>query len=272
VLVRNDDHLAFDWSAEGPDRALGKEEYSVRWEGKLKAPEDGLYQIYTVSDDGIRLWIDGKRVIDHWSSHGPVYDSFPPIELKAGQECTIRMEFFQRGGGAVARLLWTRPSMAREAEQLVADVVRRVRDDGATAVIVTNADGWGRLLHRQGVLTCHGRQNHGKWWLGGNFFMRPHPLLDGLPSKGGMNWEYQLLLDYDAERFGLLLDGEEVVVGSVSDHQPAVSTALGVVPLGKGRIVFSTFDLARSLNADAPQAEITRKLLCNYIAYAGNRP
>ncbi len=268
IMVRNDKTVDFDFSDKGPARAVGAEEYSIRWRGRLRAPESGQYTVYTVSDDGIRLWIDRERVIDHWSSHGAVLDAAPPIELEAGREYEIRLEFFQRGGGAEIRLLWTRPDMTARIDTLTDDLVRRVRDDGTTVLVLAHADEWAKMFGRQGVLDYKGRMNHGKWWLGGSFFVRPHPLFDGLPTGQAFNWEYQEFLDYDALRYGLLLDGEEAVVAGVSDHQHVVSTAVGVLRYGKGRIVLSTLDILRSLNGPPGPADVVRKVFCNYLAYA----
>jgi hypothetical protein len=158
--------------------------------------------------------------------------------------------------------------MSEAASAVVADLPRRVAEDGTTVIVLDNADAWARLLGERGVVRYAGRMNHGRWWLGGAFFVREHPLFAGLPVNQAMNWEYQELVNYRVKRFGLLLDGEEAVVGSVSDHQHRVSTAVAVVPHGKGRFVLSTLDLAASVADSSGAADVTRKLLCNYIAFA----
>lgn len=273
VMVRNDPTVDFDFRVDGPAPAVGTQEYSVRWEGKLRAPETGVYQFYTVSDDGVRLWIDDRRVVDHWSTHGPVVDAATPVELQAGMEYSVRLEYFQRGGGAVIRLLWTLPSMTAQASAMASDLIRRVRDDGTTVIVLARADLWARVLADQKVLNYNGRMTHGQFWLGGNFFVRQHPLFEGLPVNGALNWEYQDILAYDAERFGLFLEGEEAVAGSVSDHQHRVSTAVGVVRHGKGKFVLSTLDVLRTLSDPPGPADVSRKLVCNYLAYvASDRP
>ncbi|MCP4245441.1 MAG: beta-galactosidase [bacterium] len=268
VLVRNDPTVDFDFRTDSPARAIGTTDYSVRWQGKLRAPESGVYQFHTESDDGVRLWIDDRRIIDHWSSHGPVVDSATPVELETGRAYKVRVEFFQRGGGAVVRLLWTLPSMTAEASGITRELVRRVRDEGTTVIVLAQADLWARMLANEKVVIYKGRMTHGRYWLGGNFFVREHPLFDGLPVNGAMNWEYQELINYDAERFGLFLEGEEAVVGSVSDHQPSVSTAVAVIAHGKGRFVLSTLDILRSLNGPPGPTDVARQLLCNYLTFA----
>jgi hypothetical protein len=272
VLLRTDPKVDFDFSNTPPDPATAGTDYSVRWQGTLRAPETGAYRFHTLSDDGVRLWIDGQRIIDNWSTHGPTYDTSEPVTLEAGTAYDIRLEFFQGQQGAVIRLLWTRPAMLAEAEAVLADLPRRVRDDGTTAIIVRNAEAVARLLERRGVVKFDGVMRHGKWWLGGNFFVREHPLFEGLPANQALNWEYQDLVEYGADRFGLLLKGEEAVVGSVSDHQPRISTAVAVIPEGQGQWVLSTLDITRTLNDPPGPADVVRKLFCNYLAFGSRQP
>ncbi len=272
VLLRTDAKVDFDFSRTPPDPAVAGTEYSVRWQGTLRVPESGTYRFHTVSDDGVRLWIDGHRIIDNWTSHGPTLDTSEPVTLEAGAACTIRLEYFQGWEGAVIRLLWTRPAMLAEAQAVMADLPRRVRDDGTTAIVLRNAEPVARMLSQRGLVTFDGVMRHGRWWLGGNFFVREHPLFEGLPVNQAMNWEYQDLVAYQAERFGLLLRGEEAVVGSVSDHQPRISTAVAVIPEGKGRWVLSTLDITRSLNDPPGPADVVRKLFCNYLVFADRQP
>lgn len=61
------------------------------------------YTFYTVSDDGVRLWVNGVLVINHWTDH-PATENAGTVTLAAGQLYDIRMEFYERSGGAVARL------------------------------------------------------------------------------------------------------------------------------------------------------------------------
>jgi MSHA biogenesis protein MshQ len=49
------------------------------------------------------------QLINHWNDHGPANDTSSPVDLVAGQKYTITMEYYERGGGAVARLRWLVP-------------------------------------------------------------------------------------------------------------------------------------------------------------------
>lgn len=88
-------------------------EWSVRWTGQIEAPASGEYSFTTVSDDGVRLSVDGQRLVDNWTPHGTTEDS-GTIALEAGKRYDIALEFYQGVGGATIRLLWTPPGGARE--------------------------------------------------------------------------------------------------------------------------------------------------------------
>lgn len=93
---------------------MNEENFSARWTGKVKAPVTGDFVFSTVSDDGVRLWIDDVLVIDNWTLHGDTVDTADAINLQAGTLHTIRMEFYERGGGETARLRWSYPTQETE--------------------------------------------------------------------------------------------------------------------------------------------------------------
>jgi beta-glucosidase len=105
VLKRIDESINFTWDTNGPGSGVIKDHYSVRWTGYIKAPETGDYSIVTVSDDGSRLWLDDKLVIDVWYPHGPLTKS-AEVKLERGKYYKIRFELFEKTGGAVAALSW----------------------------------------------------------------------------------------------------------------------------------------------------------------------
>jgi hypothetical protein len=108
--TRIDATVNFDWGSGSPAPGIGSDDFAVRWDGMVEAPESGAFILSTQSDDGVRLWINGALVIDNWNQHGPTWNDSAQINLVAGQRNVVRMELFERGGGAVARLYWRRPS------------------------------------------------------------------------------------------------------------------------------------------------------------------
>jgi hypothetical protein len=60
----------------------------------------------------VRLWVNGVQLVNHWSNHS-AYEDRGTITLAAGQRYSIRMEYYENGGNATARLLWSHASIAK---------------------------------------------------------------------------------------------------------------------------------------------------------------
>jgi hypothetical protein len=114
VLTRTDATVNFDFGGVSPAAGVNADNFSARWTGQVEAPVTGSYTFSTVSDDGVRLWVNGVQVINNWTDHAPTLDNGAAITLTAGQKYDIRMEFFESAGGAVARLLWAYPGQAQQ--------------------------------------------------------------------------------------------------------------------------------------------------------------
>jgi hypothetical protein len=115
ALTRTDAQVNFDWASGSPATGVTTDNFSVRWTGQVEAPASGAYTFATTSDDGVRLWVNGQQLVNNWTDHPPTTDSGPAITLTAGQKYSITMEYYERGGGAVARLLWSYPGQAQQA-------------------------------------------------------------------------------------------------------------------------------------------------------------
>lgn len=109
VLRRVDKQVDFNWASGSPDAKVPKDHFSARWTGKIRAPVTGQYQFTVSTDDGVRLFVDGKRLINWWQDHGEEQRS-ATINLEAGKSYDLRMEYYENGGLAVARLLWSLPT------------------------------------------------------------------------------------------------------------------------------------------------------------------
>ena len=94
-------------------------DFSVRWTGRLTAPASGKYIFNFTSDDGCRVFLDGKPLIDHWveSAATPVSGQ---VELKARKSYDFRIEYFQAGGGYSAQLDWQLPNKSPYADAIAA--------------------------------------------------------------------------------------------------------------------------------------------------------
>jgi PA14 domain len=109
TATRLDQQVNFNWPT-APIATVDPDNFTVRWTGWIKPTVTRAYQICTVTDDGVRLWLGGSAtpVIDDWTDHGGVEDCAPgpgPI-LTAGTLYQVRMELYENGGYAAAELRW----------------------------------------------------------------------------------------------------------------------------------------------------------------------
>ena len=90
----------------------GQPVFALRYTGTITIPEDGEYTFYTQSDDGSRLFINGKQVVDNPGLHGIVEKS-GKAKLEAGRY-PIEVWFFDGGGGSGLRVLWEAPGIGKQ--------------------------------------------------------------------------------------------------------------------------------------------------------------
>lgn len=118
AFTRTDSQIQFNWTGKDLN-GLGTSNYSVRWTGKLTAPSTGRYHFVLSADDGCRMFINGKQVIDHWIDTAEVAMA-TDVNLVSGKSYDIRIEYYQAAGDAVVRLFWTKPGAGRYAEAIKA--------------------------------------------------------------------------------------------------------------------------------------------------------
>ncbi|HEU0177662.1 MAG TPA: PA14 domain-containing protein, partial [Blastocatellia bacterium] len=109
-LQRTDAIVNFNWASDGPDAALPTDRFSARWSGQLAAPSSDAYTFYLYSDDGARLWVNNRLVIDRWQPPFEPQTRSAPVEMRAGEKVDIRLEYYDDGGEALIQLLWSSAS------------------------------------------------------------------------------------------------------------------------------------------------------------------
>ena len=116
TATRIDPNIDADWSIDGDPMLAGmpSSNYSVRWTGSIIAPNTEAYTLCVQSDDGNRVWVDGQLVSNVWAVHNAEEDCSDPLSWTAGSSHTIRFEFFQIQGGAMAQLTWSSPSITKQ--------------------------------------------------------------------------------------------------------------------------------------------------------------
>lgn len=98
LRVRHDPKLEFNWRWQSPGRGLPRDNFSVRWEGFLEAPKQDEYTFLFFCSDGVRLWIDGRAVVDAWVQ---TVDNVAQgkVKLRPGFH-EVRVDYFESNGDA----------------------------------------------------------------------------------------------------------------------------------------------------------------------------
>ena len=250
-----------------PDPALSvMSNYSVRWEGMVVPKLDGSHTFSIRTSGRARLLVNGTVLFDFGPGRAP-QKTRGSIVLRAGVPASVRLEYLAIGGAAQCELSWIPPETD---SSIAAQLLERVRRDGSTLVVLEHADAWMSLLAKEAnpAISYAGSFAVGTAWMGGDHFVREHALFSGLPVNCAMDWPYQSVVRNGHDRIGLRMEGEECVAGCYHAYPMQLGTVVGVVPLGKGHVIFSTLDIVANLGAPEGPSDVARKLFCNYLAHA----
>jgi PA14 domain/Divergent InlB B-repeat domain len=113
ALTRTDSTVDFVWGGGSPGASVTNNNFSAKWSGKVKAPVTGSYTFTVRGDDGVRLFIDGTKVLDGWSDHGAT-DFTYTTNLAAGTMYDIELHFYENGGDAECKLQWSYPGQSKQ--------------------------------------------------------------------------------------------------------------------------------------------------------------
>jgi len=91
------------------DRALPADGFSVRWSGVLVPPAAGEYEFVVTANDGARLLVDGKPVVDAWTDSMFARAVGGKATLEAGREYPIVVEYYEAERDAEIRVGWKLP-------------------------------------------------------------------------------------------------------------------------------------------------------------------
>jgi len=132
LVQRIDPDVRFDFGTEVPvvDKGFDPYQFSIRWQGRLDAPDTGEYEIVVHTDQAFRVWVNDTQVplIDAWVKSGTETAFRAPIFLTGGRSYALRLEFSKSTQGvddtknqgkrkvppAFVRLAWRRPKLEEE--------------------------------------------------------------------------------------------------------------------------------------------------------------
>jgi len=132
ATTRTDARIDFNWGRYKPTPELTENNFSIRWTGKLTPPESGNYTLGFTADDGARLYLDGKLLVDAWATN-PRKTATKEITLEGGRSYDLRMEYFQNNREAVAKLVWSYPGLA---QRMIDEAVKASREADASVLVL----------------------------------------------------------------------------------------------------------------------------------------
>jgi hypothetical protein len=106
ALLRYDAAIDFDWNGGSPAFALPADSFSVRWSRNLGF-NPGIYRFHASCDDGVRIYVDGRLVVDAWHNQSLPNTRSGDVSLGSGQHSVV-VEYFEHGGTASAHVWWNR--------------------------------------------------------------------------------------------------------------------------------------------------------------------
>lgn len=108
VFTRIDPAISFNWLDHTPGPGMPESYYSIRWTGKLLAPATGEYTFSAKVDDGIRVWVGNKKVMDSWQLNDSK-NFTGSITLQEGRLYDLRVDYFNDMLEGEIQLFWQRP-------------------------------------------------------------------------------------------------------------------------------------------------------------------
>ncbi|HTL95801.1 MAG TPA: glycoside hydrolase family 3 N-terminal domain-containing protein [Gemmatimonadaceae bacterium] len=107
TVVRADSQVNFAWTLNSPARGIPFDWYSARWTGTIAVPRGSraAARLGIVGNDGYRLWLDGRLLIDDWRKQS-VGTTLKPVSLRPGVRHTVRLEYFESTGNARLAMVW----------------------------------------------------------------------------------------------------------------------------------------------------------------------
>jgi beta-glucosidase len=140
ALQRTDAQIAFQWTLFSPDaEKINYDFFSAEWTGKIVSPETGSFKIGIDGNDGYRLWINGKLLIDQWSKQS-YHTRMEDFYFEKGKAYDIRIVYTEPSGNAWFRLIWT-VGIKDESAALIRQAVATVKQNDIAIVVAGIEEG-----------------------------------------------------------------------------------------------------------------------------------
>ncbi|MBP7512897.1 MAG: glycoside hydrolase family 3 C-terminal domain-containing protein [Flavobacteriales bacterium] len=140
TLTRVDKSIDFQWTLFGPAPGIPYDHFAVRWDGVITPLRSGTFSIGIEGNDGYRLYMDDKLVIDRWEDQG-FRTTLVPHDFKKGKHCDLHIEYRERSGNARFKLIWDADIDLVEQERRMKEAVDLAKRSDAAVVVVGIEEG-----------------------------------------------------------------------------------------------------------------------------------
>ncbi|MGC9261080.1 MAG: glycoside hydrolase family 3 N-terminal domain-containing protein [Phycisphaerae bacterium] len=137
VARGTDTTINFNWGINKPIPQITQVQYSALWRGEIKPAKTGAYEFVSSSDDGSRVLLNGREIIENWRPQGPTMCS-AKAWLRAGKTYRLRITYFNFAG----------PAQMHFGYGFVSNQIFTVADQK-------------RIAHANAVIACVGFGNQG---------------------------------------------------------------------------------------------------------------
>ncbi|CAN5409782.1 glycoside hydrolase family 3 protein [soil metagenome] len=133
ALVRTDAQVDFNWGSLSPSKGIKDDNFSVRWTGKLKAPESGKYTLGWRSNGPVRIYVDGGLYIEE-TTNRRTRNVLKDFEFVSGRTYDIRIEYQENANqNAAAKLVWSPPG---NQAKLRDDAIEKAKQSDAVVMVM----------------------------------------------------------------------------------------------------------------------------------------
>lgn len=103
AFVRTDSQINFNWGATSPDKSLAPASFSVRWQGYFTFSA-GTYTFNATTSDGMRVYVDGKILIDQWHDQGTTI--FTATDALSQGTHLVVVEYYEHTNKSIVAVSW----------------------------------------------------------------------------------------------------------------------------------------------------------------------
>jgi beta-glucosidase len=142
VLTRVDSVVDFRWTLSSPHRDVNYDFFSLRWTGRLQSPVTGSFKLGVEGNDGYRLFVDNKLLIDRWDKTSSAA-TLVPVALQKDQLYDLKIEYHEPSGNSNFRLVWN-VGAGDDGDARIAEAVALARQGDVIIVAAGIEEGEGR--------------------------------------------------------------------------------------------------------------------------------